>query len=67
MKKTRDPILINNVATYLEEQSSDLKNAQLKLLNHINNIFDSYKGNDAVAIINKFNEITKKLNSVIIH
>ncbi len=64
MKKRRDPVAIGSVGSYTETENSELKTVQNNLINHVNEIRNSYQGKDAEAIIAKFLEIISKLDSV---
>lgn len=61
----RDPVAINSVGVYMQQQSENLKTKKADLIMHINNILNNYKGQDAEEIVSKLLEEAKKLNSII--
>ena len=65
MVKRRDPVAINSVGVYMQEQSDALKAKKESLIMHINNILNNYKGIDAEAIVSTFLSKASKLDSII--
>ena len=64
MLKRRDSVAISNVGNYLKTASSDLTNAKGKLLEDINSILESYQGNDANIIVERFKEAAMRIDSI---
>ena len=61
----RDPVAINSVGVYMQNQSQELLLKQQSLIKNINNVLTNYSGQDAKIIVSKFLESASKLNSVI--
>ena len=64
MLKRRDSVAISNVGNYLKTASSDLTNAKGKLIEDINSILESYQGNDANIIVERFKEAAMRIDSI---
>ena len=65
MIKRRDPVSINSVGEYLLLCSDELKNAEILLNKHINDINTHYKGVDAKIIVSKFLDSSSKMETMI--
>lgn len=61
----RDPVAINSVGVYMQNQTQELLLKQKSLIKNINNILNNYEGQDAKIIVSKFLESASKLNSII--
>lgn len=65
MKRRIDPVAIASVANYVETKKQELELAKDKLLKDISRITDFYRGNDAIIIINKYQNRVNNLDSII--